>query len=187
MNHIHLFLNNWVTVFNLVVLSYFFLGNGIYTILMLLSLRATWVHIRQMAYQGLDALRHSPLTPPVTIIIPAWNEQDVIVNSVRSALQADYRRPPGHCRRRWVNGYDCRPPGAKFWAGGDGRGLQSQHPHRARPRLLHQSQDSPTSSSSAKCGGASRMPSTPASTSAAHPTSATWTPIACSSATPCCG
>jgi cellulose synthase/poly-beta-1,6-N-acetylglucosamine synthase-like glycosyltransferase len=54
---------------------------------MLLSLRATWVHIRQMAYQGLDALRRSPLTPPVTIIIPAWNEQDVIVNSVRSALQ----------------------------------------------------------------------------------------------------
>ena len=46
--------------------------------------------MRQMAYQGLDALRHSPLTPPVTIIIPAWNEQDVIVNSVRSALQADY-------------------------------------------------------------------------------------------------
>jgi len=46
--------------------------------------------MRQMAYQGLDALRHSPLTPPVTIIIPAWNEQDVIVNLVRSALQADY-------------------------------------------------------------------------------------------------
>ena len=57
---------------------------------MLLSLRATWVHMRRMTYQGLDALRHSPLTPPVTIIIPAWNEQDVIVNSVRSALQADY-------------------------------------------------------------------------------------------------
>jgi cellulose synthase/poly-beta-1,6-N-acetylglucosamine synthase-like glycosyltransferase len=90
MNHLRLFLNDWVMVFNLVVLSYFFLGNGIYTILMLLSLRATWVHMRQMAYQGLDALRHSPLTPPVTIIIPAWNEQDVIVNSVCSALQGDY-------------------------------------------------------------------------------------------------
>jgi len=90
MSHIHTFFDDWVTVFNLVVLSYFFLGNGIYTILMLLSLRATWVHQRQMAYQGLEALRHSPLTPPVTIIIPAWNEQDVIVNCVRTALQADY-------------------------------------------------------------------------------------------------
>jgi len=90
MNHTRLFFYDWVTVFNLVVLSYFFLGNGIYTILMLLSLRTTWVHMRQMAYQGLDTLRHSPLTPPVTIIIPAWNEQNVIVNSVRSALRADY-------------------------------------------------------------------------------------------------
>jgi cellulose synthase/poly-beta-1,6-N-acetylglucosamine synthase-like glycosyltransferase len=90
MPHIRLLLVHWITGFNLLVLSYFFLGNGIYTILMLLSLRATWVHIRKMAYHGLDALRVSLLTPPVTIIIPAWNEQDVIVNSVRSALRSDY-------------------------------------------------------------------------------------------------
>jgi cellulose synthase/poly-beta-1,6-N-acetylglucosamine synthase-like glycosyltransferase len=90
MNHFRLLLYDWVTIFNLVILSYFFLGNGIYTILMLLSLRATWTHIRQMAYQGLDALSHSPLTPPVTVLIPAWNEQDVILNSVKSALRADY-------------------------------------------------------------------------------------------------
>jgi cellulose synthase/poly-beta-1,6-N-acetylglucosamine synthase-like glycosyltransferase len=86
------FLDDSVNLFNLVILSYFFLGNGIYTILMLLSLRATWIHMRRLAYQGLDALRESPLTPPVTIIIPAWNEEDVIVNCVRSALQADYPR-----------------------------------------------------------------------------------------------
>jgi cellulose synthase/poly-beta-1,6-N-acetylglucosamine synthase-like glycosyltransferase len=90
MRSARLFLDDWITVFNLIVLSYFFLGNGIYTVLMLLSLRATWVRTRQMSYQGLDALRQSPLTPPVTIVIPAWNEQDVILNSVRSALQVDY-------------------------------------------------------------------------------------------------
>jgi cellulose synthase/poly-beta-1,6-N-acetylglucosamine synthase-like glycosyltransferase len=90
MPHFQSLLIHWITGFNLIVLSYFLLGNGIYTILMLLSLRATWVHIRQMAYHGLDALRISLLTPPVTIIIPAWNEQDVIVNSVRSALRSDY-------------------------------------------------------------------------------------------------
>jgi len=84
------FLDDGVTVFNLFVLSYFFLGNGIYTLLMLLSLRATWLHVRKMTYQGLGTLRHSPLTPPVTIVIPAWNEQQVIVDSVRSALRVDY-------------------------------------------------------------------------------------------------
>ena len=90
MHHLRSFLDGWATAFNVVVISYFFLANGIYTVLMLLSLRATWVQRRRMAYQGLDALRHSPLTPPVTIVIPAWNEQAVIVNSVRSALQLDY-------------------------------------------------------------------------------------------------
>jgi cellulose synthase/poly-beta-1,6-N-acetylglucosamine synthase-like glycosyltransferase len=90
MNSFRMFLYEGVTGFNLLVLSYFFLGNGIYTFLMLLSLRATWVHMREMSYQGLDALRHSLLTPPVTIIIPAWNEENVIVNSVRAALQVDY-------------------------------------------------------------------------------------------------
>ena len=83
-------LHDFVMVCNIVILSYFFLGNGIYTGLMLLALRATWLHTRRLAYQGLDALRESPLIPPVTIIIPAWNEQNVIVNSVRSALQGDY-------------------------------------------------------------------------------------------------
>lgn len=90
MPHFRLLLIDWITGFNLIVLSYFFLGNGIYTILMLLSLRATWLHIRRMAYHDLDALRISLLTPPVTVIIPAWNEQDVIVDSVRSALRSDY-------------------------------------------------------------------------------------------------
>jgi len=93
MSHIRLLFDSGFTAFNLIVLSYFFLGNGIYTVLMLLSLRATWLHVRHMTYQGLDALRNSPATPAATIIIPAWNEQDVIVNSVRSALRVDYPQP----------------------------------------------------------------------------------------------
>ncbi len=92
MSHIRLVVDDGMTAFNLVVLSYFFLGNGIYTILMLLSLRATWAHMWRTTYQGLDALRRSPLTPPVTVVIPAWNEQGVIVNAVRSALRVDYPR-----------------------------------------------------------------------------------------------
>ena len=95
-DHLRSFLDGWVTAFNLVVLSYFFLGNGIYTILMLLSLRATWVHMRRMTYQGLDALRHSPLTPPVTIVIPAWNEQDVIVEFRSLRFAGGLPPAPGH-------------------------------------------------------------------------------------------
>lgn len=92
MSPMHGILDQWVTAFNLLVFTYFFLGNGIYTALMLLSLRATWMHMRHRGYEEFDILRHSPVAPAATIIIPAWNEQKVIVESVRSALRTDYPR-----------------------------------------------------------------------------------------------
>jgi cellulose synthase/poly-beta-1,6-N-acetylglucosamine synthase-like glycosyltransferase len=79
-----------MNMFNVVIVSYFFVANGVYTILMLLSLAYTWIHTRRLAYQGLDELRDSVVTPPVTIIMPACNEQDVVVESVRSILKTDY-------------------------------------------------------------------------------------------------
>ena len=78
------------SVFNVLLASYFVAGNGVYTLLMLLSLASVWLHNRRLSYEGLDALRTSPVTPPVTLIMPAHDEQNVIVESVRSALQTDY-------------------------------------------------------------------------------------------------
>jgi cellulose synthase/poly-beta-1,6-N-acetylglucosamine synthase-like glycosyltransferase len=77
-------------ILNLLIVAYFFLGNGIYTLLMSISLAAVWIHNRCLTSQNLDDIRHSPTTPPVTIIMPAFNEQEIIVSSVRSALQVDY-------------------------------------------------------------------------------------------------
>ncbi|MFB3923612.1 MAG: glycosyltransferase family 2 protein [Terriglobia bacterium] len=79
-----------MNMFNVVIVSYFFMANGIYTILMLISLGSVWLHNRKLTYQGLDELRESAVTPPATILVPAWNEQDVIVESVRSILRTDY-------------------------------------------------------------------------------------------------
>ena len=79
-----------MNMFNVVIVSYFILANGIYTVLMLLSLGFVWLHNRRLTYQGLDELRESAVTPPVTIFMPAWNEQEVIVDSVRSILRTDY-------------------------------------------------------------------------------------------------
>jgi cellulose synthase/poly-beta-1,6-N-acetylglucosamine synthase-like glycosyltransferase len=79
-----------MNMFNVVIVSYFFLANGTYTLLMLMSLGSVWLHNRRLSYQGLDELRESAVTPPVTIIVPAWNEQAVIVDSVRSILRTDY-------------------------------------------------------------------------------------------------
>lgn len=79
-----------MNMFNVLIVSYFFAANGTYTMLMLLSLGSVWLHTRRLSYQGLDEIRESAVTPPVTIIVPAWNEKDVIADSVRSILQIDY-------------------------------------------------------------------------------------------------
>jgi cellulose synthase/poly-beta-1,6-N-acetylglucosamine synthase-like glycosyltransferase len=73
-----------------VLAGYFIVGNGTYSLWMLLSLVAVWTHSRKAGSEGLRQLRESPVTPPVTILTPAFNEEDIIVESVRSILKADY-------------------------------------------------------------------------------------------------
>ncbi len=79
-----------MNMFNLFIVSYFFIGNGVYTLLMVLSLGSVWLYNRRLAYQGMDEIRESPVTPPVTIIIPAWNEEQIILKTTESILQTDY-------------------------------------------------------------------------------------------------
>ena len=79
-----------LVLFNVLLAVYFVVGNGGYTVLMLTSLATVWIHKRRHTYEALHQLRESPVTPPVTIIMPAWNEQETIVEAVRSALHTDY-------------------------------------------------------------------------------------------------
>lgn len=84
------FFYHGMNMFNVLIVSYFFVANGIYTVLMVMSLGSVWLHNRRLAYHGLDELRESVVTPPATIVMPAWNEQEIIVQSVRSILKTDY-------------------------------------------------------------------------------------------------
>lgn len=77
-------------VLTLAIASYFFMANGFYTLLMLISLGWAWRYNQRRLDRSLRALPAPAVTPPVTVIIPAWNEQEVIVQSVRSVLQIDY-------------------------------------------------------------------------------------------------
>ena len=77
-------------LFNFLLVAYFVAGNGIYTLLMLLSLASFWRRNHHHRLDELQRLRESPLTPPVTIILPAWNEEAVIVDAVRSIVEIDY-------------------------------------------------------------------------------------------------
>jgi cellulose synthase/poly-beta-1,6-N-acetylglucosamine synthase-like glycosyltransferase len=79
-----------MNMFNLLIVSYFFIGNGVYTLLMVLSLATVWLYNRRLAYQDMDEIRESPVTPPVTIVIPAWNEEQIILDTTVSTLWTDY-------------------------------------------------------------------------------------------------
>jgi cellulose synthase/poly-beta-1,6-N-acetylglucosamine synthase-like glycosyltransferase len=77
-----------LNAFNFLLVAYFVAGNGAYSFLMLVSLASIWG--RNRASGSLLQLRESPLTPPATVILPAWNEQEVVVDAVRSVFAIDY-------------------------------------------------------------------------------------------------
>jgi cellulose synthase/poly-beta-1,6-N-acetylglucosamine synthase-like glycosyltransferase len=88
---------SWIVVgqhvlkeFNLLTIVYFAVGNGVYTILMLMALACATVRNRGQAYLGLEELRDSGALPPLTVIIPAHNEAGSILETLRSVQQADY-------------------------------------------------------------------------------------------------
>ena len=70
--------------------SIFFLANGIYTVLMLISFAHVWLYQMKVGYAGLQEVRESPVTPPVSVIVPAFNEESSIILTVESLLGMDY-------------------------------------------------------------------------------------------------
>ena len=76
--------------FNYFVGVYFGVINIFYTLLFSLSLVVILRHIRRIRYAPVKDYLASPETPPVTIIIPVFNEEQVVVKSIRSALAAEY-------------------------------------------------------------------------------------------------
>ena len=74
----------WVT------LSYFGALNLIYIGFMALAGQSLAHHLRGRSYAATDEMFASPLTPPVSVLLPAFNESAGIVASVRSLLALRY-------------------------------------------------------------------------------------------------
>jgi len=75
---------------NTIILVYFLVANAVYTVLMVISLYAVSLHSKFAAKIGYADLSDSPVTPPVALIVPAYNEQDAIVQTVESLLVLNY-------------------------------------------------------------------------------------------------
>lgn len=78
--------------YNHIVLAYFALMNVMYLVLLYHASRAMLDRVQRGRMEAIDDLMRSPLAPGVTVVVPAFNEQECIVDSVRSLLALRYPR-----------------------------------------------------------------------------------------------
>ncbi len=82
-------LTAWVSAMQWMFLLYFIGANGGYTLLNLLSLASVKRYLEARALDTLPRI-DSGFEPPVSILVPAHNEEATIAASVRSILQFEY-------------------------------------------------------------------------------------------------
>ena len=76
---------------DIVFIAYVIAANLGYTTLMVLSLYSVSLHAKYAARKPHSDLADSPVTPPVAIIIAAYNEESTIVQTVLSLLRLNYQ------------------------------------------------------------------------------------------------
>ncbi len=72
------------------ILAYFLLLQGSYLILLLISYVSVLRYRHAVACEHWRSIIQSPLTLPISIIAPAYNEERTIIESVRSLLSLEY-------------------------------------------------------------------------------------------------
>lgn len=77
-------------ILGLITISYFLALNGTYLVFTLLSWRDLSKHLRRRPFSAVDDALRSPFAPPISVLVPAYNEQAGIVESVRSLLALRY-------------------------------------------------------------------------------------------------
>ena len=81
-----------VWIVGVVVLAYFAILNAHYVVFTAIAWRSVSGHLRARPYAAVDDHLASPLTPPVSVVLPAYNEMAGVVDSVRSLLALRYPR-----------------------------------------------------------------------------------------------
>jgi len=80
----------WLDLSNDVLFVYYLASNLIYLALLITAIsRNTW-HRQRLASMRLERVQVSPFTPPITLIVPAHNEEAFIVDSVRALSGLNY-------------------------------------------------------------------------------------------------
>jgi cellulose synthase/poly-beta-1,6-N-acetylglucosamine synthase-like glycosyltransferase len=85
-------LRDILLAYTIVAFVYFVVLNGLYLFLTVLAWREMGADVRARRYLALDEMFRSPLTPGISLLVPAFNEEAVIAESVRSLLALRYPR-----------------------------------------------------------------------------------------------
>jgi biofilm PGA synthesis N-glycosyltransferase PgaC len=72
------------------MLLYLFAINTYYLVLTIAGFRRTLRMVQELQRPDQRRLLRSPLTPPVSVLAPAFNEEASVVDNVRSLLMLDY-------------------------------------------------------------------------------------------------
>jgi cellulose synthase/poly-beta-1,6-N-acetylglucosamine synthase-like glycosyltransferase len=81
---------DWLRVTDVAILGYFVVINTSYLVLIGLAALEFVRYVRHLPFAGLDEMYRSPLTPPVSVLVPAHNEEASIVASVQGMLALRY-------------------------------------------------------------------------------------------------
>lgn len=79
-----------IEIISWLAIIYFAALNFTYACLIALSFVESGRHVHRAAYGGYDILFRSPFTPPVSILVPAFNEEATIVDSVNALRFLEY-------------------------------------------------------------------------------------------------
>jgi cellulose synthase/poly-beta-1,6-N-acetylglucosamine synthase-like glycosyltransferase len=85
-------LRDLLLAYTILAFVYFAVLNSLYLFLTLVAWRQMGSEVRARRYLALDEVFRSPFTPGVSVLVPAFNEEPVIVESVRSLLSLRYPR-----------------------------------------------------------------------------------------------
>lgn len=80
----------FVNKFNWFILYYVILINTIYFILFLVSIRSLYIDRQKKKYWSYEGMVASNYTPPLSIIVPCYNEEKTIIDNIQALLSLEY-------------------------------------------------------------------------------------------------
>jgi cellulose synthase/poly-beta-1,6-N-acetylglucosamine synthase-like glycosyltransferase len=83
-------MTNFLTFSNMTLFVYYVLSNIAYLILLILAIYSSARYQRHLSSFRVERIKRSPLAPPISLLVPAHNEEKSIVQSVDSLLLLDY-------------------------------------------------------------------------------------------------